>query len=438
MEDWRSCLPVYLRYFRYVMLYPVSLLVWSLCMLTMTSFFSKEVSLHVAAALFAPFIFFSVARVFAEHEEDNAKGFAEGEGFFARALAVLVSRHFLVQTAIVAGFLLLLPFEAGFYHVYLLFFAKKELSRAVIKLGVLAIGLPLWLVLLLLAQLSARQKAVDDKRGAPSPERRAPDMMMETVAHARWAAHSMGEDVGGVNPPTGTIDSAGRAFLRRSGQEKKHLLLSVLALCVIYAFGGFGIMAVTPIVISVWAILGAIGAVRWWLPLVLLAALIGGFWLWHVLRALRIRRRFLKGLKRTCREYGFRLEGMRRPYRSLFCYRDGINFTVLANGKRYDCKLFSAMRRHFEMFFDEGGKLHLQRSLRLRRVEFFRFSSIHEFDFESEGERICIVSPVPGVISAGNDRWNRPIDTGTRVGKYRIFSSTGFLNALRRDCVEKD
>ena len=62
----------------------------------------------------------------------------------------------------------------------------------------------------------------------------------------------------------------------------------------------------------------------------------------------------------------------------------------------------------------------------------------YDFNFESEHVKICIVAPVPNVISAGNEHWHRPIDTGTKVGDYRIFSSTGFLNALRRDCVEKD
>ena len=90
------------------------------------------------------------------------------------------------------------------------------------------------------------------------------------------------------------------------------------------------------------------------------------------------------------------------------------------------------------MYFHESGKLTTRRALRFRRVEFFRFSSEYEFDFDSKHERVCIVAPVPKVIYAGSGRWNRPIDTGTRVGKYRIFSSTGFLNALKRDCVEKD
>ena len=47
-------------------------------------------------------------------------------------------------------------------------------------------------------------------------------------------------------------------------------------------------------------------------------------------------------------------------------------------------------------------------------------------------------APVPATVYAGDERWHRPIDTGMAVGGYRIFSSSGFLGALTRDCIERD
>ena len=153
---------------------------------------------------------------------------------------------------------------------------------------------------------------------------------------------------------------------------------------------------------------------------------------------MRIRRRFIKNLKKLCADYGFKMERMKHPYLSLFHYRSGANFKLHANGRTYECKFFGAMRRHWDLYFHEDGTLKTRRAVRLRRVELFCYTSTYDFDFESEHVKICIVAPVPNTISAGNERWHRPIDTGTKVGEYRIFSSTGFLNALRRDCVEKD
>ena len=286
-----------------------------------------------------------------------------------------------------------------------------------------------------------REAGLED--GAPvfkqpeASEKRGPDMMTDVMAKAQWAPHSMGAGVVLPSDNVETLSAEGRAWLRREKREK-HFLLQLLIVAVIYTLGGVCVGWAVLVLRSVWAILAKIGSVRWWLPFALVAAVLGGFWLWYALRALRIRRRFMKNLKRLCAEHGFQIEWSKRPYLSLFLYRSGANFRLHANGKIYDCKFFSAMRRHWEMYFRENGTLTTRRALRFRRVEFLRFSSVYEFDFESEHEKICIVAPVPNLISAGSDRWNRPIDTGTRVGKYRIFSSTGFLNALRRDCVEKE
>ena len=440
MEDWKKYIPVFLRCFRAVMLYPYFLLVWLLSMLTMGAFVSQEQVILAVAAIWMPFVFFSAARIFAESDEEGNLALAStgASGFFARLRVVLTSRVFWIDGGVVLGLFLILPTSAGFYHVRDVLFSG--FSNTVARLFVCLVGVPLLFLLMLLARLSAWQKYED---GAPvfkqpdAPESRGPDMLTDTVARARWASNSIGGTMVVANDSVETLSPSGRAWLRREGQ-KKRFWVQLLLVALLYAFGGFGLVLVVPVLRSAWAILLKIGSVRWWLPLPLTLGVVGGFWLWYALRALRIRRRFIKNLKRLCREYGFTLERIKRPYSSLFFYREGANFRLHANAKTYDCKFFGAMRRHWEMYFREDGTLTTARALRFRRVEFLRFSSVYEFDFASEHKKICIVAPVPNVISAGCNSWNRPIDTGTRVGEYRIFSSTGFLNALRRDCVEKD
>ena len=409
-------------------------------MLTMGAFHVKEYTVLLVAALWMPFVFFSVARVFAESEnEGNAQLAAiKANGFFARMRVLLLSRVFWIDTGFVLGLFLILPAAAGFYHVDLVLLSG--FSGVPSRLLLYAVGLPLLFLLMLLARLSAWQKYEDN---APifaqpnTPEKRGPDMAMDTLARAGWVPHSMGMGATVANDSVETISAEGRAWLRREN-HKRHFALQLLGVLLIYMAGGIGLYIVVPTLVSFWAVLAKIGSVRWWLPLFLVLLLVGGFWLFYALRAMRIRRRFVKNLGKLCAEYGFEIEWMKRPYLSLFRYRSGANFRLHANGKTYDGKFFGAMRRHWDMYFHESGTLKTRRALRFRRIEIFCFTSEYDFSFESAYERVCIVAPVPKAISAGNDRWHRPIDTGAKIGDYRIFSSTGFLNALMRDCVEKD
>lgn len=442
MDDWKKYLPVFMRWFRAVMLYPCFLLIWSVCMLTMAAFHVKEPFVMVTAAIFMPFLFFSVSRVFAEQDEEGNATFAisKAEGLRARVRVLLCSRLFWCDAGVVLALVALLPYEAGLYHVNAVLLSGLALPRILRSLLLCAIALPLFFCLLLWARLSAWQKYMDDAPVFAQPtahEKRAPDMMMDTVARGQWAAHSMGAPMVVANDSVETISAEGRAWLRRE-RRKKSFFLQLLWVFGIYAFGGFGLYLFVPVLMSFWAILVKIGTLRWWLPMLLIALVIGGFWLLAYLRAFRIRRRLFKNLRNVCREYGFAMEKVKNAYVSLFKYRDGPNFLLHANGKTYACKLFGATRRHWEMYFHENGTLQIRRAFRFRRVEFFTFTSNYDFAFESEYEKLCIVAPVPKTISAGNDRWHRPIDTGTKVGEYRIFSSTGFLNALKRDCIERD
>lgn len=433
-ERWRAYIPLYLRLFRGFCLYPCFLLIWALSMVSATAFFTKETHLLIAAAIAMPFILFTVLRIFAQQDEAANLHFATSgaKGLWQRVRTVLRSRFYLTDLAFLAGFLLLLPFEAGFYHVAL--WLSPALARSQKKLIVLAIGLPLLALLSLWARLSAWQHHLDLVRTLPGEERSAPDMMMEAVAHARYHAHG-GSATAGVNAPTGTMSASGRAFLRRESGARS-LILQLLGILILYCIGGLGLFLVTPILLSLWNILLAIGALRWWLPILVILALIGGFWGFYMLRALHIRRRFLKKLRRLCAEYGFRTERPHGFYRSVIFHRAGPNLRIHANGKSYDVKVFGALRRHWELFFDEHGTVRCVHALRLRRVEFLRFTTEYDFAFESDCEKICLVAPVPKIIYAGSAHWHRPIDTGIAVGGYRIFSSTGLLNALARDCVE--
>lgn len=429
---------------RLLLLYPTFLLINAACTLTQNGYEAMDAPTLVTAAVFSFLVLFSVARVFAENDLDANRAFAAtgATTLRERAPVVLRSRSFLTGLGIALAFLLVLPLEASHYALTVLWFGKSGFSSALARLAVIGVSLPITALFLFWARLSAWQHYIDGM-GVYLADRGEVGAPIATHFQGSMMARELGfgEDGDGapVNEPTGTISAAGRAYLRREGRDKPRLLpLRVLALLFIYGLGGILLRFALPVLIGIVNIAGALHEIRWWIPLFILALLFGSFWGFFLLRALHIRRRFFKNLKVLCRENGYEVCGKRRLYLSLFRYHDGINFTIHANKKAYDCKLFGALRRHFELFFDEKGVCRSRHAFRFRRVEFFSYTTIYHFDFDSENHKICLVLPVPKEICAGNEHWNRPIDTGVRVGDYRIFNATGFLNALTRDCVERD
>ena len=441
MEKWRDYIPIYLRFCRTILIYPCFLLVWVLCMFSLSAFYSEERSIHIAAVIVGVLVFFSVLRTFADHDVEVNGACAESgaKGIRARCGVLLHRPAVLCELISFLLFMLILPPEAGFYSFSAAFGLEPTLSRFALKGIVLAVYLPLFFLVALWARLSAWQKYVEEHsyltlRG----EAAAPDLMSEVEARGTWLAHGMGE-IGeeGMNPNVEGLGAEGRRWLRREESES-NLIFKLLMVGAIYLFGGMALCLTVPVFVSAWNVLLAIGALRWWLPILLLAVLFGSVWALAALRALRIRRRLFKGLKNLAEECGFQIKAVKRPYSSLFRYRDGVNLQIIANEKTYDCQLFSAMRRHYEIFFSETGTVCCRRSVRFRRVELFSFTSQYQVEPTGENTRLCIVCPVPKIIYAGNEQWHRPIDTGERIGDYYVFTSTGVLNALRRNCIERD
>ena len=437
MSDERNGLRLFLRVVRGLSLYAAFVLIHLIAAFffrtsQVEGLIDDVLAANVIRTLMIPLVFFSVARVFAEEDfETNASlGDNSDLSFFARIGRLLAHPHVRLEGLLILGAVLLLPVNVGFFPLANLLPAKGLLREFLAT----AIAFPTVALLYLSARLSAWQKHVDE-RGARGEITRdgagtADISSMMMYVSGRHVTAGVGEFATGDHS-----DASARSGVRHSNTA---IFWRVPVLLAIYGFGGFALTFFAPILLSAWFVLEALGEIRWWLPVFVVLVAVSGVWLYWVLRAVRIRARFFKNLKRTCRDYGFTYTKIKRPYASLFCLRDEVNFTLHANGKAYDCKLFASVRRHCPLFFHEDGVVHCTHSLRFRRIEYLSWSTRHDFSFESEHEKICIVSPVPATVYAGDERWHRPIDTGMAVGGYRIFSSSGFIGALTRDCIERD
>ncbi|MBQ7171110.1 MAG: hypothetical protein IJR89_02410 [Clostridia bacterium] len=155
------------------------------------------------------------------------------------------------------------------------------------------------------------------------------------------------------------------------------------------------------------------------------------------IRALSKRRGALRRLRESCRENGFSLSPIRRPYRSLFRLRAEEDFTVTARGVRYSCKLIPAVRRGLPLQLSGDGIARYIHNIRIRGVTLFSWSTTHRFGYETEDKKILIVNPVPAKLLGFFEGKPFPLDNGDRVGDYLVYTPGSFLHMLELDCVEK-
>lgn len=223
------------------------------------------------------------------------------------------------------------------------------------------------------------------------------------------------------------------------GAEKKGDPAPVLKLIkwlimgtVMYCLGFFVLPYVIPTLLSVLHIVRVIEAWRI-LPVIAVVAL--AFVALTYLRALLHRRRFIRRLRRFCREQHFELSRIRYAYRSVFRQNSGASFTVVAHKKIYACKLIASVKRSNPIdLTDDGQCLHTFRfRFKHMNTELFRIVNTTDYQFEEKGTKILVVTPVPKKLFF--DR--REMDNGDRIGEYTVFSGGGLLGALERDCVER-
>ena len=171
------------------------------------------------------------------------------------------------------------------------------------------------------------------------------------------------------------------------------------------------------------------------------------------LRVFFKRRKFLKKLKKFCQKNNYKLENESNMLKSAFKEYDGANFVINANGKRYACKLLASKNKANPMYFTENGELYEVKvksftflgnvrgmggaAANLGSINISKKATVSSFAFESEYPKLVIVNPIPVKIFAGHPDYSAAIDAGSKVGEYRIYNASGFMNAVERDCVER-
>ena len=161
------------------------------------------------------------------------------------------------------------------------------------------------------------------------------------------------------------------------------------------------------------------------------------------IRAVVIRAKFLRKLKKVAEDRRHRISEIRHPFRSLFFTSHGFHFTLTSNGEAYDCKLLCSLSRKKHIYFNEDGTGNYVRIYYLPFIraglaqELFRTHKAFRHDFESNNKKVLIVCPIPQDVRIVRHESAIPIPMGEQVGEYKVYSATTFLNAIERGVLDR-
>lgn len=165
----------------------------------------------------------------------------------------------------------------------------------------------------------------------------------------------------------------------------------------------------------------------------IIAALIILLILFIALRRINLRRKFIKRLKKLCRENKYKLGRIRSPLK----YMPDSTFIVTANGKTFECKLIGARKASTPIVLDEDGSGILIRAFVFAGIRWWHYTEEFNFGFDSKYQKILIVNPNAKFIYKDRDGEYGELDNGDTVGDYRIHTGQSFLNGLNRNCLDR-
>ena len=228
------------------------------------------------------------------------------------------------------------------------------------------------------------------------------------------------------------------------------LALAFLSALIIFGYSLIASVYVSMIVLAV----GLIWLCGFWVLLAVVCIFLVSLVRMYA-RAIRIRRKFLKKLKKLCREENITISEIKRPYRSLFTKkRADFQFTVEMSGKRYACKLLGATAKNMPMIFCDKESGYVKYGYRFRGKEtvFWRSWFTHGFEAPDADKKILIVLPAPrqmfavhmhtlfatdNVTFISEGKGERPLENASVLYDVTVFSGSGFINAIKRDCLDK-
>lgn len=381
-------------------------------------------SVYLITLLILPFVFYSVMRLFLIGDTFGRQVAAKADAGetpvrFGDAFFSPVSAIFVLVALVLYG---VLPMSFGYRHLVAIFDLASFFDPLTEKLLLLWLILPMMLLLIPLAHRSACR------------------LWRKKRQSGVYAVDRL------------TFGSVFGFF--KNETTWGGLVLRLILLFLLYPIGSFLAVILTHAVLMPF-LMALVERPRETLTIVglillILSGLVFLVFLISIPAALHKRRRLIKRLKRVCAEKGYELSSVRAPYRGLFRFYEGADFRVRIGERTYDCKLIGSKLKSGVMVFDYEGLFEVRFYLRFPRasrvtmggaymhtssVELFK--TVTDYTFESDNKKLLIICPTCAMTAVIDRGGFCPIDTGSAIGEYKIFNSTGFLGALERDCLDR-
>ncbi len=145
------------------------------------------------------------------------------------------------------------------------------------------------------------------------------------------------------------------------------------------------------------------------------------------------RRKYIRKLKKLCKENKFKLSRLRSPYK----FMSDTSFIVTANGKTFECKLIGTRKAKTPIVLDADGSGILIHAFVFAGIRWWHYTEEFNFGFDSKYPKILIINPNAKFVYKNRDGEYGELDNGDMVGDYRVHTSGSFLNGLNRNCLDR-
>ncbi len=179
--------------------------------------------------------------------------------------------------------------------------------------------------------------------------------------------------------------------------------------------------------------------VTYWLILAFLVIVVAvnfAIYLFNCVRAISLRRKFLKNLTETCKEAGAILSPVKRPILSIFNGCEDESFTLTTKKDTYRCKLIAGISSNSPMIFRENGIGAITKSVRFLKLDIFKRDIKFDYAIEGDGKKLLIIVPIPKKIYVEEgDMPRREADVGEKIWEYTIYNGSGFTGYIDRNLI---
>ena len=167
---------------------------------------------------------------------------------------------------------------------------------------------------------------------------------------------------------------------------------------------------------------------------VAIVALIFTILFFRYLRAMRVRRNFIKQVEHVCDEHGYILSKERHPYRTLF-FRSGTeSFSIEINKVVYSCTLVGSIKRRTLLMFGKNKVINVHQ-IRLYCRPIFRFEFTTPLVFEGDSHKLLIVVPDNQNLYVVDHVGVKRMYLGSKIFNYKVFGQDDFLGNLSRNSL---